>query len=104
MNRKYTIEDVLQDVRTQRELKEGLKTPSLLAVALAEEAGEVCGVVKKHYRDGASLQCLEDELSDVLWYLTAFADHIGLTLDDLADYNQKKLHARRAAKEKANGV
>ena len=90
------IMEVQGDVRKQKQLKNGLNKPELLAVALAEEVGEVCGVIKKHYRDGKPLDALEDELGDVLWYLTAFADHIGLSLEDLARKNQMKLANRRA--------
>jgi NTP pyrophosphatase (non-canonical NTP hydrolase) len=35
-----------------------------------------------------------DELGDVLWYISACADELGITLTEIAEYNVDKL-ARR---------
>lgn len=67
-----------------------------LTLGLTSEAGEVAGKIKKIIR-GDSKQDAEgylSELSDVLWYLTRLCDNIGITLEDLAEYNIKKLQAR----------
>ena len=92
------LKNLEKDVQNQMTLMKGLDKIPLLAVALAEEVGEVCGVVKKHYRDGANIGRLRDELGDVLWYLVAFSEFLGTDLDELARLNQEKLAARRAAK------
>ncbi|MCA1589624.1 MAG: nucleoside triphosphate pyrophosphohydrolase family protein [Acidobacteria bacterium] len=74
-----------------------LEYPTL---GLAGEAGEVANIVKKIQRDHAGeindgvRAKLKDELGDVLWYISACADELGLTLGEIADFNVNKL-ARR---------
>lgn len=74
------------------------------ALGLAGEAGEVADKVKKVLRDGgndtleqktARANAIAGELGDVLWYLAACADEIGITLSDLATRNLNKLHSRK---------
>ncbi len=77
-----------------------LEYPTL---GLTGEAGEVANVVKKIQRDfGGELtdeirDKLKDELGDVLWYISACADELGLTLDEIAEYNVGKLAKRHGA-------
>jgi NTP pyrophosphatase (non-canonical NTP hydrolase) len=74
-----------------------LEYPTL---GLAGEAGEVANIVKKIQRDhGGVLNDetrgkLKDELGDVLWYISACADELGLTLQEIAEYNVNKLAKR----------
>jgi NTP pyrophosphatase (non-canonical NTP hydrolase) len=74
-----------------------LEYPTL---GLAGEAGEVANIVKKIQRDNDGVindeirTKLKDELGDVLWYISACADELGLTLAEVAQYNVDKL-ARR---------
>jgi NTP pyrophosphatase (non-canonical NTP hydrolase) len=74
-----------------------LEYPTL---GLAGEAGEVANIVKKIQRDfGGEITDevrakLKDELGDVLWYIAACADELGLTLDEIAEYNVGKLAKR----------
>ena len=74
-----------------------LEYPTL---GLAGEAGEVANIVKKIQRDDGGVISdevrakLKDELGDVLWYISACADELGLTLVEIAEYNVGKL-ARR---------
>ena len=74
-----------------------LEYPTL---GLAGEAGEVANIVKKIQRDHdgvitAETQLkLKDELGDVLWYISACADELGLTLAEVAEYNVEKLAKR----------
>ena len=69
-------------------------------LGLAGEAGEVANIVKKIQRDhGGKLndeikERLKDELGDVLWYISACADELGLTLKEIAEYNVAKLAKR----------
>ena len=37
---------------------------------------------------------LKDELGDVLWYLAETASALGITLEEVAQFNLDKLHAR----------
>lgn len=77
-----------------------LEYPTL---GLAGEAGEVANIVKKIQRDNDGVITeevrakLKDELGDVLWYISACSDELGLTLSDVAAYNVDKL-ARRHGK------
>lgn len=74
-----------------------LEYPTL---GLAGEAGEVANVVKKIQRDHGGVITdetrakLKDELGDVLWYISACADELGLTLTEIAEFNVEKLMKR----------
>jgi NTP pyrophosphatase (non-canonical NTP hydrolase) len=74
-----------------------LEYPTL---GLAGEAGEVANIVKKIQRDhGGEINDeirtkLKDELGDVLWYISACADELGLSLAEIAAYNVNKLAKR----------
>ncbi|MDQ3061864.1 MAG: nucleoside triphosphate pyrophosphohydrolase family protein [Acidobacteriota bacterium] len=78
-----------------------LEYPTL---GLAGEAGEVANIVKKIQRDfGGEITNeirakLKDELGDVLWYVSACADELGLTLQEIAEFNVEKLAARHQRK------
>jgi NTP pyrophosphatase (non-canonical NTP hydrolase) len=77
-----------------------LKNLEYPTLGLAGEAGEVANVVKKIQRDfGGEVTeeirtKLKDELGDVLWYISACADELGLTLQEIAEFNVEKLAAR----------
>ena len=66
------------------------------AAGLAEEAGEVLGLVRKHAYMGHPLDRdrLTRELGDALWCLAAVATCLGMTLDDVASRNVEKLRGR----------
>ena len=65
------------------------------------ECGEVQGKVKKIMRDDGGVitdekrQAIKDELGDVMWYVAVLAIEMGLTLQDIADSNVKKLLDRK---------
>ncbi len=67
-------------------------------LGLAGEAGSVASEYKKHLRDGAAharwLPRMREELGDVLWYVAAIADQVGLELEDVAAANLAKTRAR----------
>ncbi len=69
-------------------------------LGLAGEAGEVANIVKKIQRDfGGEITDeirgnLKDELGDVLWYISACADELNLSLREIAEYNVGKLAKR----------
>ena len=77
-----------------------LKNLEYPTLGLAGEAGEVANIVKKIQRDfGGEITDeirakLRDELGDVLWYIAACADELGLTLAEIAEFNVEKLAAR----------
>ncbi len=70
-------------------------------LGLVNEAGEVAGKVKKLMRDDQG-QLTEErfndilsELGDVLWYVTATADDLGITISDVFFNNYQKLKSRQ---------
>lgn len=83
-------------------------------LALGEEAGEVLGKLAKYSRKydmpaGSAVRCacnpillsdlglrdaLVAELGDVLWQLSACAGELGLTLEEVAEDNIRKLEGR----------
>ena len=69
------------------------------AAGLAEESGEVLGLVRKHAYQGRPLdrEQLAMELGDALWCLTLTAQSAGVTLGDVAARNVAKLQARYPA-------
>lgn len=76
-----------------------LEYPTL---GLTGEAGEVANVVKKIQRDNDGIITdetrgkLKDELGDVLWYISACADELSMTLDEIASFNVDKLAKRHS--------
>jgi len=70
-------------------------------LGLTGEAGEVAEKIKKVLRDKNGLidkntrQELKKELGDVLWYLANLATEIGLSLEEIARTNLKKLASRK---------
>jgi NTP pyrophosphatase (non-canonical NTP hydrolase) len=69
-------------------------------LGLTNEAGEVAGKIKKVFRDqegeisSETREALKAELGDVLWYLAQVSTELGLTLDEVAEYNIRKLADR----------
>ena len=66
------------------------------AAGLAEEAGEVLGLVRKHIFFGHPLdrERITKELGDALWCLTIAARSAGVSLSDIARGNVEKLRKR----------
>jgi len=66
---------------------------------LIGEISEVVELVKKHERQGAKRQVMthdriEEELADILWYLTRACSEYGVDLETAAINNIKKLRKR----------
>jgi NTP pyrophosphatase (non-canonical NTP hydrolase) len=66
------------------------------AAGLAEEAGEVLGMVRKHLYRSRPLDsdALMEELGDALWCIAAVASTTGLSLESIAVANLEKLRRR----------
>jgi NTP pyrophosphatase (non-canonical NTP hydrolase) len=73
------------------------------AAGLAEEAGEVLGLVRKHRMQGRALDPdrVREELGDALWCLAIAARSAGLSLEQVAAANVAKLEARHPGGFKA---
>lgn len=67
-------------------------------LGLSGEAGSVAAEYKKKLRDRDAHPMwktkMRAELGDVLWYVAAVADHLGLDLDDIAQANLQKTRSR----------
>jgi NTP pyrophosphatase (non-canonical NTP hydrolase) len=82
-----------------RTINQSLSAPDRLldaAAGLAEEAGEVLGMVRKERMQGRAMDGgrLREELGDALWCLAVAAQSAGLTLDEVAAANIEKLKGR----------
>jgi len=66
-------------------------------LGLVGEAGEVAEKVKKSFRGDRALDHKEvlKELGDVLFYVTALANHLGYDLQEVIDWNVDKLMDRK---------
>ena len=71
-----------------------------LGMGIAGETGEVVEKVKKIIRGAEVLisdekrEDLKKEIGDVLWYVSQLALQLGLSLEDIATHNIKKLADR----------
>jgi len=65
-------------------------------LGLVGEAGEVAETYKKHVRgDGElSVDKIKNELGDVMWYIAYICETLGISMQDVAEGNIKKLRAR----------
>lgn len=70
------------------------------ALALAEEAGEVCGKIAKFMRDETDHEKLKEavtlELGDVMWQIAALAKGFDINLEVVGQQNILKLRKRDA--------
>jgi NTP pyrophosphatase (non-canonical NTP hydrolase) len=72
------------------------------ALGLCGEAGEVAEKIKKSIRDGLHnwpdeqfKEELTKELGDVLWYISALASDLDISLNEIAESNLLKLASRK---------
>jgi NTP pyrophosphatase (non-canonical NTP hydrolase) len=71
--------------------------PLVVAVlGLNGEAGEVADTLKKQISHGhpTTRERLVDETSDCLWYIAEICTILGVTLEEVAQYNIRKLERR----------
>jgi NTP pyrophosphatase (non-canonical NTP hydrolase) len=100
----FTFEEYAEDARDTaiyagRDTVDGL---IYAALGLAGEAGEIANQVKKIKRDDQGIltddrkRKIVDEAGDVLWYLQAIADEVGLDLGRIGELNADKLRERKS--------
>ena len=75
------------------------------SAGLAEEAAEVLGLVRKRVFQQREVETarLVEELGDVLWCLAVTAHSLGISLDEVAEANQRKLERRYPRTAKGEG-
>lgn len=73
------------------------KAIEYLSTGLAAEAGEVCGKIAKSFRGdkGLDREAVISELGDVLWFISELSTQLGVSLEDVAKGNAKKLFDRQ---------
>ncbi len=81
--------------------KPPLMDKTIWVMGIAGEAGELTDKWKKivAYQDGKlgenDLKELSKEVGDILWYIALFTQRLGLSLDEVAQQNIKKLSDRK---------
>src|SRR5882757_4651464 len=78
-----------------------LMDKTIMVLGISGEASEIAEKWKKliAYREGKitkeDKQEMAKEVGDVLWYLSIFADMLGLSMNDIATRNVEKLASRK---------
>jgi NTP pyrophosphatase (non-canonical NTP hydrolase) len=71
-----------------------------VAMGLAGETGELINKIKKIIRDDNNKltderkEQIKQELGDTMWYIAMICEETGLNLDEVMEYNNKKLLGR----------
>lgn len=82
--------------------KDPLMNKTIWVLGISGEASEIAEKWKKivAYDDGRitseTKAELAKEMGDVLWYLAAFSESLGLSLQDVAESNVEKVMSRKA--------
>ena len=65
-------------------------------LGMCGEAGECADILKKHFFQGHEFDSdkMAEEIGDVLWYVSEAASGLGLTLEEIAQRNIRKLKKR----------
>lgn len=85
-----------QDLAIKTETMEFGTRHSIIArvLGVVGEAGELAEVLKKEMEGKPKKSSMAEELGDVLWYVAVLANHLGISLEDLAASNIEKLVVR----------
>ena len=74
---------------------------SYVTLGMASEAGEVCGKVKKVFRDDNgyfhydTVKAISQEVGDVLWYCAMTLDELGIPMHEVMEGIVGKLQSRQ---------
>lgn len=106
----FTFSDFDSSVRRTWKKQDFKDAVSNAALGLTGEAGEVADLIKKGIYHGRGFDTpkwvtpvtykrvkkddIKDELSDILFYVSAMAQEFGFTLEDVAKHNREKLEKR----------
>lgn len=91
-----TLEHLQDDIKFQMSKMSHPASIAHTVCGLSEEAGEVAGLLKRqvHKEQPVPRERWVDEFGDVLWYLVAAASVMGITMDEVYEYNRRKLEVR----------
>ena len=91
-----TLQEMQEDIQFQMSKMTHPASIAHTVCGLSEEAGEVAGLLKRQVHKGqpVPLERWVDELGDVLWYLVAAASCLGVSMDEVYEYNRAKLEVR----------
>jgi NTP pyrophosphatase (non-canonical NTP hydrolase) len=98
------IQYQIESRKTAMYPQDGISGISYTSLGLNGEAGEVAEKIKKIIRDHSGdledaitdqRDSVKKELGDVLWYISALAYEFGLSLEEVANANIKKLQSRK---------
>ena len=84
-------------VKSKEYILRSANNSQYLFTGLAGEVGEVCSLYAKAVRDNEGGVCTDDlgkELGDVLWFVSQIATYYGMSLDEIAKMNIRKLESR----------
>ena len=75
---------------------EGIEGLLHAAIGMSGESGEVLDIIKKQwvFSKAIDMDKLKNEAGDVLFYLQLLCNQMGVTLEEIAALNIKKLSAR----------
>ncbi|MBM7552483.1 nucleotide pyrophosphohydrolase [Thalassobacillus pellis] len=96
----YTTMEIQQRVdRYISQFKEGYFSPLSMLARLTEEVGEMAREVNHHYgekpkKNTEQEKALEEELGDVLFVLTCFANSVDIDLSDAFERSMGKIETR----------
>ncbi|MCA1023275.1 nucleotide pyrophosphohydrolase [Halobacillus litoralis] len=97
---KYTTQDIQKRVDDYiSQFKEGYFSPLSLQARLTEEVGEMAREVNHRYGEKPKKKtekdkALEEELGDVLFVLTCFANSLDIDLSDAFEQSMSKIETR----------
>lgn len=94
--RPITLDEYQENAKRTAQVSEDPNVMANWALGMAGEVGESVEIIKKHLFHGKPLDLKEvqNELGDVLWYLSMLATQCGLSLNTIADKNLSKLESR----------
>ncbi len=96
----YTLEDMQNRVDAYiSQFKEGYFSPLSLTARMTEEIGELAREVNHHYgekpkKQSEPDQTMEEELGDVMFVLTCFANSLDIDLSDAFNRTMAKIETR----------
>jgi NTP pyrophosphatase (non-canonical NTP hydrolase) len=89
------------ELNDYQELAVDMKLPTAdmdyLLLGLVGEVGEFYSPIAKAIRDDTDIEdnLLKKELGDILWFIATISAELGLTLNEIAEANIKKLQSRK---------